>query len=329
MWTWADDLRRLCDALGLRKPVVLGSSFGGFVALSYAALFPDHPGGVILASTTGGHQTSSGSSRHSAASAARRRPPSPSAPTLMRPETIKLSSSASATRFTAARRAGPRNPAFPGPDDQEHGRRLALLHSRGPRLRPLERDRRRHVSRAGPGRRGRPRLPAARGRGTSQPAASGNHPPGAPSRARHTIFRDRPDLAFPAVRHFVSQIREASLGKLLTHRDHDRSAQMPDYPVRPHPSAPSSGCRWSRNSRRVGVRSGRGPHVDRSCTRDSPPVSAGSAGSCSSSRMQEFCPVSILRSRAGQGGGLGVPVGGRGGVGGRWLGSEQGGASGS
>ena len=28
-----------------------------------------------------------------------------------------------------------------------------------------------------------------------------------------------------------------------------------------------------RNSRRVGARSGRGPHIDRSCTRDSPPVS--------------------------------------------------------
>ena len=55
MRTWADDLRRLCDALGLRKPVVLGSSFGGDVALTYAALFPDHPGGVILANTTGGH----------------------------------------------------------------------------------------------------------------------------------------------------------------------------------------------------------------------------------------------------------------------------------
>jgi len=54
--TWADDLRRLCDALGLRKPVVLGSSFGGNVALTYAALFPDHPGGVILANTTGGHR---------------------------------------------------------------------------------------------------------------------------------------------------------------------------------------------------------------------------------------------------------------------------------
>lgn len=59
--TWADDLRRLCDALGLTKPVVLGSSFGGFVALTYAGLFPDHPGGVVLANTTGGrfdHQRS-------------------------------------------------------------------------------------------------------------------------------------------------------------------------------------------------------------------------------------------------------------------------------
>ena len=55
MRTWADDLRRLCDALGLRKPVILGSSFGGDVALTYAALFPNHPGGIILANTTGGH----------------------------------------------------------------------------------------------------------------------------------------------------------------------------------------------------------------------------------------------------------------------------------
>ena len=53
--TWADDVRRLCDALGLDKPVVLGSSFGGDVALTYAALFPDHPGGIILANSTGGH----------------------------------------------------------------------------------------------------------------------------------------------------------------------------------------------------------------------------------------------------------------------------------
>ena len=52
--TWADDLRRLCDALGLRRPVVLGSSFGGDVALTYAGLFPDHPGGVILTNTNAG-----------------------------------------------------------------------------------------------------------------------------------------------------------------------------------------------------------------------------------------------------------------------------------
>jgi len=53
--TWSDDLRRLCDALGLGKPVVLGSSFGGYVALTYAALFPGHPGALILTNTTGGH----------------------------------------------------------------------------------------------------------------------------------------------------------------------------------------------------------------------------------------------------------------------------------
>src|SRR6202451_4068964 len=49
--TWADDLRRLCDALGLRKPVILGSSFGGGGALSHAALLPDQPGGIILCNT--------------------------------------------------------------------------------------------------------------------------------------------------------------------------------------------------------------------------------------------------------------------------------------
>jgi pimeloyl-ACP methyl ester carboxylesterase len=52
--TWADDLRRLCDTLGLVKPVILGSSFGGHVALTYAGLFPGHAGGIVLANTTGG-----------------------------------------------------------------------------------------------------------------------------------------------------------------------------------------------------------------------------------------------------------------------------------
>lgn len=53
--TWAGDLRRLCDALGLVRPVVLGSSFGGHVALTYAGLFPGHAGGIILANSSGGH----------------------------------------------------------------------------------------------------------------------------------------------------------------------------------------------------------------------------------------------------------------------------------
>lgn len=52
--TWATDLRDFCDALGLVRPIVLGESFGGFVAATYAGMFPRHPGGVILANTTGG-----------------------------------------------------------------------------------------------------------------------------------------------------------------------------------------------------------------------------------------------------------------------------------
>jgi proline iminopeptidase len=50
--TWADDVRRLCDALGIVKPIVLGQSFGGFVAQRYLARHPDHPSKVILSSTS-------------------------------------------------------------------------------------------------------------------------------------------------------------------------------------------------------------------------------------------------------------------------------------
>jgi proline iminopeptidase len=49
--TWADDVVRLCDALGIEHPVVLGTSFGGFVAIKYAARHPEHPSGLILSST--------------------------------------------------------------------------------------------------------------------------------------------------------------------------------------------------------------------------------------------------------------------------------------
>jgi len=48
---WADDLRVLCDVLEIERPVVLGASFGGFVALNYAIRHSDHPAKLILAST--------------------------------------------------------------------------------------------------------------------------------------------------------------------------------------------------------------------------------------------------------------------------------------
>lgn len=50
--TWADDVVRLSDALGLVKPIVLGQSFGGFVAQRYLARHPGHAAKVILSSTS-------------------------------------------------------------------------------------------------------------------------------------------------------------------------------------------------------------------------------------------------------------------------------------
>jgi pimeloyl-ACP methyl ester carboxylesterase len=50
--TFADDVVRLCDALGIVKPIVLGQSFGGFVAQRYIARHPAHAGKVILSSTS-------------------------------------------------------------------------------------------------------------------------------------------------------------------------------------------------------------------------------------------------------------------------------------
>jgi proline iminopeptidase len=50
---WADDVRRFCDALEIEHPIVLGWSFGGMVAMEYAARHPDHPSKLILQSTMG------------------------------------------------------------------------------------------------------------------------------------------------------------------------------------------------------------------------------------------------------------------------------------
>jgi proline iminopeptidase len=50
--TFADDVVRLCAALGVTRPIVLGQSFGGFVAQRYIARHPGHAGKVILSSTS-------------------------------------------------------------------------------------------------------------------------------------------------------------------------------------------------------------------------------------------------------------------------------------
>jgi len=49
---WAADVKELCEVTGLQAPVVLGRSFGGFVAQQYAAAHPRHPSGLILMATS-------------------------------------------------------------------------------------------------------------------------------------------------------------------------------------------------------------------------------------------------------------------------------------
>ena len=50
-WTlaqWGDDVATLCDTLGIERPIVLGHSFGGQVALSYASRHPEQPAKLIV-----------------------------------------------------------------------------------------------------------------------------------------------------------------------------------------------------------------------------------------------------------------------------------------
>jgi pimeloyl-ACP methyl ester carboxylesterase len=47
----ADDVAAFCDALGIERPIVLGHSLGGLVALVYGLRHPEHPAGLVLQST--------------------------------------------------------------------------------------------------------------------------------------------------------------------------------------------------------------------------------------------------------------------------------------
>jgi pimeloyl-ACP methyl ester carboxylesterase len=58
-WTlaqWGDDVRAFCDALGIERPIVMGQSFGGMVAIAYAVRYPEHPAKLILSSTAARHR---------------------------------------------------------------------------------------------------------------------------------------------------------------------------------------------------------------------------------------------------------------------------------
>jgi len=48
---WADDLAEFCRTLGINFPIVFGQSFGGMVAMHYAARYPSEVSKLILSST--------------------------------------------------------------------------------------------------------------------------------------------------------------------------------------------------------------------------------------------------------------------------------------
>ncbi|MEM7268679.1 MAG: alpha/beta hydrolase [Pseudomonadota bacterium] len=53
-WTlaqWGDDVRGLCDSLGIENPIIIGVSFGGFVAQAYAIRHLGHAKALALIST--------------------------------------------------------------------------------------------------------------------------------------------------------------------------------------------------------------------------------------------------------------------------------------
>jgi proline iminopeptidase len=204
MRTWADDLRRLCDALGLRKPLVLGSSFGGDVALTYAGLFPDHPGGVILASTNGGHRDE----QRLIEAFGRLGGPEAAA-------VIQRGLTAPSEDWEAEflRVCYPLYSGKPGWVEESRQMQARIIKSTDVRLRYS-------VHEFDPWSvAGAVRCPVLVLAGEDDPLCPppvveelASRLPAQTTRlmrlpgARHTIFRDRPDLAFPAVRSFASQV---------------------------------------------------------------------------------------------------------------------------
>jgi pimeloyl-ACP methyl ester carboxylesterase len=208
--TWADDLRRLCDALGLDKPVVLGSSFGGFVALTYAALFPFHPGGIILANTTGGRMD------HERSIEVFRRLGGDEATAVARRDFTEMTEESSAD---FDRVCYPLYSSEPGYAEETRQRLARTIQTRDVNVHYYRHETQRFdpwsVLTA-------IRCPVLVLAGQDDPICPlpvveelASRLPLDSTRlvrlagARHNIFRDRPDIAFPAVKDFVFMTRQA------------------------------------------------------------------------------------------------------------------------
>lgn len=210
--TWANDLRRLCDVLGLVKPVVMGSSFGGRVVLTYAGLFPGHAGGIILANTTGGR------SDYQRSVEIFRRLGGEEAAAVAERDFAELSEESLAEFRRVCR---PLYSSKPRPAEELRQRKarsiqttevsLHFFRNEAPHFSPwsrLDKIRCPVLILAGEDDPMCP-LPVVENLASQLPADTTLlvRLPG----ARHDIFRDRPDLAFPAVEDFIRQVKDNAL----------------------------------------------------------------------------------------------------------------------
>jgi pimeloyl-ACP methyl ester carboxylesterase len=190
--------------------VVLGSSFGGDVAFTYAGLFPDHPGGVILANTNGGHRD------EQRVIAAFGRLGGPEAAAVAQ---RTLADETGDYRAEFNRVCYPLYSSTPGWAEESRQFLARTIKSTDVSVHYSSHEARRFDPWSVLG---AVRCPVLVLAGEDDPIcplpvveelasqlSADNTRLVRLLGARHTIFRDRPDLAFPAVKNFVSQITKA------------------------------------------------------------------------------------------------------------------------